>query len=93
MEFLFEIVLEIIFEGAFEIASETDKRVPMPLRILCVLLVIVVCGGAAFLMIFFGVMCLRSGDTGFAVFLLAMGAFFVVAFAWKIVKFFRKQRG
>ncbi len=92
MDILFEIVFEIIFVGAFEIASETDRRVPLPLRILCLLLVIAVFGGTVFLMIFFGVKCLIDGETGLAVFLLAVGAFFIVALAWKFVKISRKGR-
>lgn len=86
MDILFEIVLEIIFEGAFEVASETDRRVPLPLRILCLFLVIAVLGSTIFLMIFFGVKCLVDGETAFAVFLLAVGAFFIGALVWKIVR-------
>ena len=40
MEFLLELIFSIVFDGCIELASE--RKVPLPVRIICALLVIAV---------------------------------------------------
>lgn len=42
MEFIFELIFEIIFEGTLELGS--NKKVPMPLRILAFLVFVLIYG-------------------------------------------------
>lgn len=91
MEFLFEIIFEIIAEGAIEATSE--KRVPMPLRILAAVFLAGLFGGVIFLMIFAGILCLRSEEnmTAVAVLMFLIAAIFAVGLTLKAAKFYKNR--
>ncbi len=91
MEILLEIVFEIIFEGAFEVASSESRRIPLPLRVLCALLVVLVFGGVEFLIIFCGIVCLRDGEKLVAVLLFAFAALFLGVLVRQFVRVSRKR--
>ena len=60
MELLFEIILELVFEGVT--SSVSNKRVPLPVRIIAGIIVIGLFGGAAFLIIYAGIVCFNSTE-------------------------------
>lgn len=95
LEGLFEVLIEIIVEGAFDAAS--SRRVPLPLRILAAIIVLGVFGGLIFLMIFGGVCCLNDEEltNGIipAAILFAAAALIAGAVIWKFVKAYRKRSG
>lgn len=53
MDLLFEIIVEIIFEGAIE--ATTEKRVPMPIRILLATVLLVFFGGICGALLWVGI--------------------------------------
>lgn len=89
MEFLFEIIFEIVVEGAIEATSE--KRVPMPLRIIAAVIVVGLFGGVIFLMIFTGFICLRNDEKGMAVLMFLLAAITFVGLTLKAVKVFKNR--
>ena len=91
MEFLFEIFFEIIVEGA--IAATSEKRVPMPLRILAAVFVVGLFGGVLFLIIFTGILCLQGEDKQpvVAVLMFLTAAIFAVGLTFKTVRHFKKR--
>ena len=60
MELLFEIILELVFEGVT--SSVSNKRVPLPVRIIAGIIVIGLFGGAAFLIIYASIVCFNSTE-------------------------------
>ena len=91
MEFLFEFIFEVIVEGA--VAATSEKRVPMPLRVLAAVFLIVLFGGVIFLMIFAGILCLQSEEnlTAVAVLMFLLAVIFVVGLTLKAVKHFKNR--
>lgn len=91
MEFLFEFVFEFIVEGA--IAAATERRVPMPLRILAAVFVVGLFGGVLFLIIFTGILCLQGEDKqpSVAVLMFLIAAIFTVGLTFKTVKHFKNR--
>lgn len=91
MEILFEIIFEIIVEGALELT--TSRRVLLPLRILAAVIVVGVFGGVIFLIAFTGVICLRGEDNmiALAILLFILAAFIAGVLIWKVVKFCKNR--
>ena len=91
MEFLFELFFEFIVEGAIEAASE--KRVPIPFRILAAVFVVVVFGGVVFLMIFAGILCLRSEDNlkAIAILMFLVAGVFAFGLLWRAVRHYKNR--
>lgn len=93
MEELFEMIFELIFEGALGVATSESRRVPLPLRIICGVISVALIGGVLFLIVFCGVACLNSDEltNGIipAVFCFAVAAIFVGVLIWKTVRYFR----
>lgn len=91
MEILFEILFEIIVEGVLEAA--TNRRVPLPVRIVAAVIVVGLFGGVIFLIVFAGVLCLRSEDNliAVAVILFLLAAFIAGALIRKVVKFYKNR--
>jgi len=58
MEFILELIFEIIVEGSLEIG--TSKRVPLPLRIFTMLIVIAVFGGVIVLFFILALSIMKS---------------------------------
>lgn len=91
MEFLFELFFEIIVEGA--IAATSEKRVPMPLRMLAAVFVAVLFGGVLFLIIFTGILCLQGEDKqpAVAVLMFLIAAIFAGGLTFKAAKFYKNR--
>ncbi len=82
MEFVFELLFEIIVEGSIELS--THKKVPMPLRVLAFIICFGLFGlvGAIFFMLGFDYV--DQNNIGGAVFFFILGALFVIAFIYGI---------
>ena len=91
MEFLFEFIFEIIVEGA--IGAVSEKRVPMPIRIIAAVFVAALFGGVLFLIIFTGVLCLRGEDKqpAVAVLMFLIAAVFVAGMTFKAINFYKNR--
>ncbi len=89
MEFIFELLFEIIVEGSIELS--THKKVPMPLRVLAFILCFGVFGliGAIFFMLGFDYV--DQNNIGGAVFFFILGALFVIAFIYGINRTYREN--
>lgn len=92
MELLFEIIFEIIFEGAFETATSESRRVPLPLRILCMLIVVAVFGGILALMIFCGAVLWRDGEFLLSALMFVLTAGIAGVLIWRFVKTSRSRK-
>lgn len=90
MEFLFELLFDIIVEGSIELGSE--KTVPMPLRILAALIVLVVFFGMGGLFVYMGYEAMLGSDKVAAIALFAVGALMVLGGIFVISKMFYKKR-
>ena len=90
MEFLFELLFDIIVEGSIELGSE--KTVPMPLRILAAFVVLIVFFGLGGAVVYMGYDAMLENDTGAAVMLFVVGAFFVFGGIFVIFKMFQKKK-
>ena len=90
MDFLFELLFDIIVEGSIELGSE--KSVPMPLRILAVLIVIAVFFGMGGLVVYMGLEAMSAGDNGAAIMMNTVGAIMVCGGIFTIFKMFRKKK-
>ena len=91
MEILFEIIFEIIVDGALEAAS--SRRVPLPFRILAALVIVGLFGGVIFLIVFTGVICLSSEDNliAVAVILFLIAALVSALLIWRVIKFYKNR--
>lgn len=93
LDCLFEVLFEIIVEGAFDAAS--SRRVPLPLRILAAVIVVGLFGGIVFLMIFGGIRCLNDEEITngvvLAVILFAFAAFIAGVLVWKFIKAYKSR--
>lgn len=91
MEFLFELFFEVIVEGA--IAATSEKRVPIPLRILAAIFLVALFGGVLFLIIFTGILCLQGEEKqpAVAVLMFIIEAVFVAGMTFKAVKRFKNR--
>lgn len=90
MEFLLELLFDIIIEGSIELGSE--KKVPIPLRILAVLIVLAVFFGMGLLFIHMGYDAIMRDDNAAAVVLLGVGVFLIFGGMFIIFKMFRKKK-
>ena len=91
MEILFEFIFEFIVEGAVLAASE--KRVPIPLRVLAAVFLIGLFGGVIFLLIFVGILCLRGEEKqpAIAILMFLIAAIFVIGLTVKATKFYKNR--
>lgn len=94
MDELFEILLEIILEGALELSG--SRRVPLPLRIIAGIITAGVFGGVIFLLIFGGISCLNNteltNNTALAVLMFIFAGFIVGTIVWKTAMAVRNRR-
>lgn len=90
MEFLLELLFDIIVEGSIELGSE--KTVPMPLRILAALIVLAVFFGMGGLFVYGGYDAMLVSNNGAAIVLFAVGAFMVFGGIFVIFKMFQKKK-
>ena len=89
MEFLFELLFEIIIEGSIELGSE--KTVPMPIRILAAVIALAIFFGMGGLFIYMGYDEILGGDKTAAI-AFAVGALLIFGGIFVVVKMFRKKK-
>lgn len=90
MELLIEFLFDIVFEGCILIGSE--KKVPMPIRILCLVIVWTLFFGLGGLFVYMGYDALLQNDTVAAVLLLGVGVAIIIGGIFIAVKMFRKKK-
>ena len=91
MEFLLEFIIEFIFEGLVEGTLEgmESKKVSMPLRILCAVVLFAVLIGIGVLFVFLG---LTNDRVAFRILLGVVFAGLLGGLTWKVCKIFKKRR-
>lgn len=85
MDFLFELIFEIIIEGSLELG--TDRKIPMPLRILALLLFLLIYVAFIGIFAFIAVGCWKRGDVAASIVLFILDAIFVLL----VVRMIRKK--
>lgn len=89
MEFLLELLFEIILEGTLELG--TSRRVPVVIRILALLLILALFGGVTILIVIAGIHVLKQGDTLVGVLLLAAALLMALGSIYMVVKKIRRR--
>lgn len=89
MEFLLELLFEIILEGTLELG--TSRRVPVIIRILALLLILALFGGVTILIVIAGIHVLKQGDTLVGVLLLAAALLMALGSIYMVVKKIRRR--
>ena len=93
MDVLFEFIFEIVFEGTIELAK--SRHVPLPLRILAVVIIIALYGGVIFLIVWAGIGCFHSTDINggktLGVLLFISAAGLTAAVVWQFMKVLRRR--
>ena len=90
MEFIVELLVEIVLEGTIAIGSE--RKVPMPIRILCAFVEWMIFFGMGGLLIYIGYEAAISNDTVAAVALIVVGGCMIIGGIFIAYKMFRKKR-
>lgn len=89
MEFLAELLMEIVLEGTIAIGSE--KKVPMPIRILCLIVEWIIFFGLGSFAVFAGYDALLENDTT-GYFILGVGILFIIGGIFIAYKMFKKKK-
>lgn len=90
MEFVLELLFDIIVEGSFEIGKE--RRVPMPLRILALLVLWVIFFGMGGIFIYEGYEAYVAGAMLGAWMAFGLGIFMIIGGIFIAYKMFKKKR-
>lgn len=90
MEFLAELLVEIVLEGTIAIGSE--KKVPMPIRILCAFVEWIIFFGFGGFLIYMGYESALQNNTISAFMLLGVGVLMIIGGIYIAVKMFRKKK-
>lgn len=83
MEILFEIDFEMIVEGSLN--AVTEKKIPLFLRILAVIVLLIVCGGLV-------ILCLYWGIQDKSAILIIIGLGLMVLFGFAFIKTYKNHR-
>lgn len=89
MEFVLELLFDIIVEGSFELGSE--KKVPMPIRIIALLVLWTVFFGMGGVFIYEAYEAYIIHDNAY-ILLLAVGLFMIIGGIFIAYKMFKKKR-
>ena len=90
MDFIIELLVEIVLEGTIALGSE--KKVPMPLRILCLIVEWTIFFGLGGFFIYMGYEAFLQNDTVAAVILLPVGTLMIIGGIFIAYKMFKKKR-
>jgi len=90
MEFILELLFDIIVEGSIELGSE--KKVPMPLRILALLVVWIIFFGMGGIVIYEGYEAYLAGAMPGAWLAFGFGSFMIIGGIFIAYKMFRKKK-
>lgn len=91
LEALFEILIEIIFEGLSGTAK--SRRVPLPVRILCAVLLVSFVAAVVGLIVFCGIILIKDYSVIAGVVILTVAAVLCGGLVWKFVKTYRDHQG
>lgn len=89
MEFLLELLFDIVFEGSIALGSE--KKVPMPIRIIALLIVWTVIFGMGGLFVYEAYQEYLNHDNSYII-LGAIGGFMIIGGIFIAYKMFKKKR-
>ena len=89
MEIFFEILFDIIIEGSLELG--TSRKVPLPLRILAMLILLLVYGGLIAIFALIAVRCWKDGDILIAVVVSMLDVIVAVASLYAVRKMYKKK--
>ena len=89
MEFIVELLVEIVIEGTIAIGSE--KKVPMPIRILCAIVEWMIFFGMGGLFIYMGYEATILNDTVATVALITIGGCMIIGGIFIVYKMFKKK--
>ena len=90
MEFIFELLFEIIVEGSLELGSH--RKVPMPLRVLALGVFGFIYGGLIFLLFVTGIDAYKEGNPVAAVLLIAVSVGLLLGCIYMTRKKFKENR-
>lgn len=90
MEFLIELLFDIIVEGSIALGSE--KTVPMPLRVIAVIINLIVFFGMGGVFIYMGYESLLEQDQAACIGLSVVGVFMIVGGIFIVYKMFHKKK-
>ena len=90
MEFILELLFDIIVEGNIELGSE--KKVPMPLRIIALLVVWIIFFGMGGIFIYESYEAYLTGAMSGAWLALGVGVFLIIGGIFIAFKMFRKKK-
>lgn len=90
MEFILELIFEIVVEGCLEVWSE--KKVPMPLRILSALIFLAIYLGFAGLLIYIGYDAMINKNWGAAILFFVVGFGVLIGVFYMMRKKFKEKR-
>ena len=84
MEFIFELVFELLFEGGMEVTS--NRKVSKWIRYPLLAIFTLIFGGIIFLIVFMGVSSLENTIIG-GLFIIGLGIFMLIACIYKFRQF------
>lgn len=90
MDILLELLFEIIIEGSLELG--TTRKVPLPLRILALIIVLFVYGFLLFIIFMIGYDAAKEGNTGVAGMMYVTDALLFILVVYAIRKKFKENR-
>ena len=89
MEFLFELLMDIIFEGVVQIGS--SKKVPMPLRVLATIISVAIFVGLALFFFVCGIGFANEGNIGAACLFIGAGLLVFIGFIYMSRKAYKEN--
>ena len=90
MDYIIEFIFEVLLEGSYEIGSE--KSIPMPIRIICLLIVLIAFGGLGCIMIYPGYELILQNDIIPGTMSIVIGFILIICGIFVAVKMFRKKK-
>lgn len=90
MDFIIELLVEIVLEGTIALGSE--KKIPMPIRILCLIIEWTIFFGLGGLFVYMGYESILQNDMAPGVLLLGLGGFMIIGGIFVAYKMFKKKR-
>lgn len=89
MEFVLELIFEIVIEGCLEVWSE--KKVPMPIRILCAFVFMAIYLGFSGALIYIGYDAMVGGNWGAAILFYVVGFGLLIGVFYILTKKFKEK--
>lgn len=89
MDILIEFILDLLFEGLFEGAS--NKRVPKPLRIIFIVILVLIYAAIIGAFVIIGVSIINKGNTGGGVVIIVCGLVLAALIVWGVFRERRKR--